>query len=123
MRTMEAKTRQTAPHPSGFRVRPTVDVPGYRRCFRLAFRAAAVAAFEKVLTACFWATHKKLQALGRRLAQKMGDKARALIRDASAARDDPRRARSLARSALSLSPPGSQLERRARAILDASQRR
>ena len=62
-------------------------------------------------------------ALGRRLAQKMGDKARALIRDASAARDDPRRARSLARSALSLSPPGSQLERRARAILDASQRR
>ncbi len=33
-------------------------------------RAAAVAAFEKVLTACFWATHKKLQALGRRLAKK-----------------------------------------------------
>jgi len=35
-----------------------------------AHRAAAVTAFERVLAACFWATHKKLQTLGRRLAKK-----------------------------------------------------
>ena len=73
-------------------------------------------------------TRKVLQidpshALARRLAQKMSDKARTLLQQAMDSRGDPRRARGLARSALSLAPPGSQLERRARAILDSTNRR
>ncbi len=61
--------------------------------------------------------------LAQRLAQKMSGKARELIEAALAARGDARRVRSLARSALSLAPPGSQLQRRARALLDSAERR